>query len=114
MNQDHELYKYIASLNKIRKELKVYKEDHVERWCDNNFYAFTRGMTLIATTNDDSQTQTRKINYHPYKPKDKLCNLLYEGDCLTVTDDNLVIVSLLNGESKIFVKSNSEEESEFL
>lgn len=52
----------------------------------------------------------RKITYHPYKPGQKLCNLLYSGDCIIVTADNLVNVVLLNGESKIFVPSTSEEE----
>lgn len=95
-------------MNSIRKSYEVYNEEHIERYCDDSFYAFTRGDVFIALTNDDSNGQlTRTISYHPYSAGDQLCNLLYEGDCITVAEDNTFNVYLLNGEAKIFVPQTS-------
>ena len=71
---------------------------------------------LIALTNNNEVTAVREITYHPYKPGQKLCNQLYAGDCIYVTADNKVPVTLLNGEAKVFVPSSSSAEldSEFL
>jgi hypothetical protein len=69
MDTNSDTYKFIASLNKIRKEYTVSKDQHIERWCDDKFYAFTRGKVFVAVTNDDSGAiQERSITYHPYSP----------------------------------------------
>lgn len=48
------MYQFVATLNKARVEQKWWNEDHVERWADDSFYAFTRGKTLVAMSNQDS------------------------------------------------------------
>ena len=88
----------------------MWTQPHVERWCDDSFYAFTRGDVLVAITNNDQGTQRRDITYHPYKPGQKICNQLFAGDCVVVTADNKIPVTLLNGESKVFLPSTSTEE----
>jgi hypothetical protein len=66
---------------------------------------------LIAITNDDSGAQQhREITYHPYKPGQKLCNLLFSGDCVVVTAANTVPVYLDHGESKIFAPVSADGE----
>ena len=65
---------------------------------------------MVCLTNDDYNTQTRQITYHPYKAGQKLCNLLFSGDCINVSSDNKVTVTLLHGEAKILVPSANEGE----
>jgi len=66
LSTNGELYKYIGLLNKVRSENKVWENPHVERWCDDTFYAFTRGEVLVALTNQVDGQQERNIAYHPY------------------------------------------------
>mmetsp|Transcript_19800 Transcript_19800/g.14554 ORF Transcript_19800/g.14554 Transcript_19800/m.14554 type:complete len:89 (+) Transcript_19800:754-1020(+) len=54
MNTESDMYKYISVLNSLRREYSMHNEEFIERWADDNFYAFTRGKVLIALTNDDS------------------------------------------------------------
>jgi alpha-amylase len=54
LNTQNPLYKYIATLVKVRKDNQVWNYPHIERWCDDRFYAFTRGNVLIALTNNDA------------------------------------------------------------
>lgn len=45
----------------------LYTAKQVERYVDDQCYAFTRGNVLIATSNVGSgQTLTRTITFHPY------------------------------------------------
>lgn len=112
MNTDHELYKFITKAVSARKTYKVWNEQYVERWCDDSFFAFTRGNLLVTLTNNDQGSQKRDITYHPYQAGQKLCNLMADNDCITVSSDNKVSVTLNNGEVKIFVPSTSSETEE--
>lgn len=96
----------------MRKQYSIWNSEHIERWCDDTFYAFTRGDVLIALTNDDSGAQQhREITYHPYKAGQKLCNVLFTGDCVTVSASNSIGVYLDHGEAKVFVPATSESEN---
>lgn len=53
MDDKSALYTFIKTIVGIRKSNKIWNSDHVERWCDDSFYAFTRGNLLIAVTNND-------------------------------------------------------------
>ena len=110
MNPDSDLYKFVQKAVGIRKDNKVWNYPHIERWCDDSFYAFTRGQLLLAVTNNDQGSQHRDISYHPYKPGQKLCNQFYEGDCVVVTADNKVPVTLNNGEAKFYLPVASAED----
>lgn len=114
MNTDHEIYKFLTKAVSARKTYKVWNEQYVERWCDDSFFAFTRGNVLVALTNNDQGSQKRDITYHPYSAGQKLCNVMYDGDCITVSSDKKVSVTLNNGEVKIFVPSTSSESEVFL
>jgi alpha-amylase len=108
MDTTSDLYLFMQKVVSVRKANKVWTQPHIERWCDDSFYAFTRGQVLVATTNNDQGQQHRDISYHPYKPGQKLCNQLYTGDCVFVTADNKVPIYLNNGEVKVFVPATSE------
>ena len=110
MNTNSPMYLFIQQIVSIRKANQVWTSPHIERWCDDSIYAFTRGNVLVAITNNDSLgNQVRYINYHPYKVGQKLCNQLFAGDCVFVTADNKVPLTLNNGETKVFVPATSED-----
>lgn len=54
---------------KFRKSVgsSLYESDQVQRYVDDQFFAFTRGNVFVANTNLGSgQSFTRTITYHPY------------------------------------------------
>ena len=54
---------------KFRKSVgsSLYESDQVQRYVDDQFFAFTRGNVFVATTNLGSgQSFTRTITFHPY------------------------------------------------
>ena len=110
MNTNSDLYKFMTKMVSVRKANQVWASPHIERWCDDSFYAFTRGQVLIVTTNNNQGQQHRDISYHPYKPGTKLCNQVIDGDCIYVTADNKVPVTLVAGEGKVFIPVSSEPE----
>uniref|UniRef100_A0A6B2L3N6 alpha-amylase n=1 Tax=Arcella intermedia TaxID=1963864 RepID=A0A6B2L3N6_9EUKA len=103
-NTNTELYKYISSVINIRKSKNIQALDQVQRYADDQFYAFTRGTEVfVATTNVGSNGPqiVRQITYQPFADGTKLCNLLFSGDCITVTKGSFTVY-LNNGETKIF------------
>lgn len=99
------LFNFTSNIVHWRKQYEVWNYPQIERYADNNFYAFTRGTTLIALTNvgNNGISISRNITYHPYKVGDVICNLFYfKDDCITVTNSGFYI-NLNKGESKIYV-----------
>lgn len=106
-NTGSDLYKFVSTLVKYRKSSKIASQPHIERYADDQFYAFTRGTVFVAVTNGGSgQNQiTRTITYHPYANGTQLCNLFYPTlDCIQVTGGSFTVY-LNNGESKVFYPS---------
>jgi len=104
---DSELYQFLKVTIKARKNEAVWNYNLVERWQDDQFYAFTRGNTLVITTNQGyyADAITRTITYHPYSVGTKLCNIYYPNDdCVQVTS-NGITVTLHHGEPKVYVVS---------
>eukprot|EP00026_Physarum_polycephalum_P007939 Phypoly_transcript_08011.p1 GENE.Phypoly_transcript_08011~~Phypoly_transcript_08011.p1 ORF type:complete len:464 (+),score=43.48 Phypoly_transcript_08011:118-1509(+) len=101
------LFTLIATLIKYRKSAQVWNYPQVQRYADDQFYAFTRGNTFVALTNGGSnQGQiTRNITFHPYSNGQKLCNIFYSMDCVTVAN-GCFEVYLDKGESKVFYPAN--------
>ena len=113
LSTEHPMYKFLTQLITIRKSHQVWAQPHIERWCDDTFYAFSRGDVLIALTNQQG-TQHRDVTYHPYKAGQKVCNLMIAGDCVTISQDNKFGVTLVNGEVKIYYPATSSLEEFFL
>jgi len=106
-NTNSELYTFLKKTIAARKAHAVWNYKLVERWQDDQFYAFTRGETLVALTNQgyNSNEITRTISYHPFTVGTKLCNIYYpKEDCITVSSQGIKI-TLLHGEPKIYVVS---------
>jgi len=103
-SQSSEMYQFIAKVVAYRKDAQVWKYSQVQRYADDNFYAFTRGSSFVAMTNGGSNKDhvLVTITYHPYSNGQKLCNLFYPTtDCFTVANDQFDVY-LEKGECKIY------------
>lgn len=83
--------------------MQVWNYPQVQRYAQNNFYAFTRGDTFVAMTNvgQGGATQSYEITYHPYSNGQQLCNLFVCNDCVTV-ENGAFTVTLTNGVGKVY------------
>ena len=99
-NTGTELYKILGLVNKLRKSVKIWDLSIVQRYADDNFYAFTRGNVLACFSNTSYLRRT--ITYHSFKDGDKLCNILYDNDCVTVSGGSIEIE--IGDYPKVYVK----------
>ena len=88
-NTNTDLYKLLAKAHALRKKAKIWEQTIVQRYADDNFYAFTKGDVLACFSNVNSLQRT--ITYHEFKTGDKLCNALDENDCVSVTGSGINI-----------------------
>jgi len=107
MNENSEIYEYLKTINKFRKESEFYKHDQIERLADDSFYSFTRGQTFFAFTNS-LDTESRTVSSHSYPEGTLLCNIFNNDDCTKVQNDEFS-VTLHNGEVKILAPRMSDE-----
>ena len=99
-NTGTELYRLLGVTNNLRKSKSIWNYDIIQRYADDNFYAFTRGDVLACFTNTNSLT--RYITYHSFNEGDKLCNVLYYDDCVTVSGGSITIN--MGDYPKVYVK----------
>lgn len=103
MDKGSEMYKFIATINKARKSAKIWNEEQVERYADNEIFAYSRGKFLVLLTNNVSGTVKKFISYHPFSSGQVICNIFYpSSDCITVKSNGFDIY-LLNGEVKVYI-----------
>ena len=99
-NTKTEIYRLISLTNNLRLSKSIWNYNIVQRYSDDNFYAFTRGDILACFTNTNSLT--RIITYHEFSDGDQLCNILYDGDCVTVSGGSITIN--MGDYPKVYVK----------
>jgi alpha-amylase len=99
-NTDSEMYTWVTKVVKYRKEQELWNQDYVERYADPNFYCYSRGKAFMCFTNTSS-TKTYNVTYHPYNVGDRICNIFWSTDCVTVGTQG-VPVTLLDGEVKLY------------
>jgi len=105
MYTDSDVYQFISKINFQRSKNEVWLpvNDFVERWVSDSLFIYSRGMFLVALTNTRSR-QSHYLEYHPFQTGDVICNIFWPtDDCLTVNEDNEVLIWLNDGESKVFV-----------
>lgn len=108
MNTGYELYSFMRSNVNARKTNQNWNYSQVERYVNDNFYAFSRGNLLVAVTNQKASSYTINVTYHPYSAGEVVCNIFYTSDCVTVDSSKGVPVTLTNGEPKAYLpKSHS-------
>lgn len=97
------MYLYIATINSARKRMQIWNYDQVERYVDNEFFAYSRGKMFVATTNQVGKQVSKRISYHPFSTGDRICNIFYpETDCITVSSSGFDVY-LSSGEAKIYI-----------
>jgi len=102
-NKNADMYGFLADVISVRKQMSVWDSPQVERYKAGNFYAYTRGNTLICLTNQPQGSVSYTITYHPYNNGQRLCNFLSNGDCLTVNNNQFTVT--LMGLPKIYIPS---------
>lgn len=108
MKTDSDIYGYLRTINKFRKESKFYEYDQVERMVDDSFYSFTRGQHFFAFTNS-LQPESRTVSAHSYPEGTVLCNIFDSNDCTKVQNEEFSLI-LNNGEVKILTPRMTTEE----
>ena len=99
-NTDSEMYVMLAALHKMRKDVQIWNYEIVQRYSDDNFYAFSRGNVLACFTNNSGLQRT--ITYHSFNVGDRLCNVLDTNDCVSVTDGGISIN--MGSDPKVYLK----------
>ena len=99
-NTNSDLYKILGKVHELRKKVSIWDLEIVQRYADDNFYAFTRGDVLACFTNNNGVKRT--ITYHDFKDGDKLCNILSSDDCVSVSGGNINIE--MGDYPKVYVK----------
>ena len=99
-NTGTELYRILGIVNALRKSVSIWNLNIVQRYADDNFYAFTRGNILACFSNTNSLQRT--ITYHEFAEGTKLCNVLYNGDCVSVSGGSININ--MGDYPKVYVK----------
>lgn len=108
-NTNSLMYTFMKAVVGYRKSSQIWNFDWVERYAADNFYCFSRGLFMMAFSNTDNDL-FYNVGYHPYLVGDVVCNVLFAGDCVTVTATG-VPVYLDNGEVKLYqLKSSLVEE----
>jgi len=81
MKTDTDFYQQIAAVNAQRKTSAIWDQEQVERYVDDNFFAFSRGEFLVALTNGGS-SQSRQVTYTPFSEGETVCNIFNPtSDC---------------------------------
>lgn len=100
-----------------------YNSPQIERYVDDQFFAFSRGNVFVATTNvGGGQSFTRTITYHPYSdgtskcfyyvghfnvPKE-LVNQLDKSDSIVVNNGQFQLY-ISNGLPKVYYPADSAD-----
>jgi alpha-amylase len=99
-NRESWLYMFTHTLVNFRLSQNLWTKPQIQRYADDNFYAFTRDNVLAMFTNTDNFI-ARTITYHSYKENTKLCNLFKRDDCVYVRNNRIDVT--LQGDSKVLV-----------
>ena len=99
-NTNTNLYKILGIIHKLRQKEKIWNLTIVQRYADDNFYSFSRGNILTCFTNTKGIKRT--ITYHSFEEGDKLCNVLNESDCVSVSGGKINIE--MSDYPKVYVK----------
>ena len=100
-------YLILKAAIKARKDNSVWSHEHVERYIDDHFYAFTRGNVLVTVVNTGDHME-RTIDHHEFKEGTELCNVIESKECVRV-EGGKITIKTKNYEAKVFVPTVSQE-----
>jgi alpha-amylase len=106
MNKNHELYKFVQTLNRARAAHGAQSQPFEQKWVDDNLYAFTRGRFFVAVTNRVNMQVNVNVPNAGFSEGQNVCNIFNSGDCVRISGGKLPI-NLSNGEVKVYIPSSS-------
>eukprot|EP00827_Trimyema_finlayi_P004617 TRINITY_DN469_c0_g1_i1.p1 TRINITY_DN469_c0_g1~~TRINITY_DN469_c0_g1_i1.p1 ORF type:complete len:522 (+),score=156.90 TRINITY_DN469_c0_g1_i1:64-1629(+) len=102
-NQQHIYYRFLQKIMTAKKQQLWNNYDQIQSYADDVFYAFTRNKDVFLFTTTKADV-VRNIGYPKvHKSGEKLCNILYDGDCVTAKADGSIDINLWHGEAKIYI-----------
>eukprot|EP01084_Bolivina_argentea_P183315 316349_1 len=104
------MYKYIAMLNKYRKQYEIYDGSFNVIYSDTDVYAFNRGDNVLIVLQNNGQTMDKTLIISNNLKPGKYCNVLNDvsHDCfLYKINDNVdsIVISIENGISKFYAET---------
>jgi alpha-amylase len=109
MDQSSELYQYVKTTVEARKRNRVWENQQLEKWVDDNFYAFARGNLLVLTINTDND-QSRSIPV-TWGEGTRMCNIYDGGDCVQVQGGKVNVTVSGQGPKVYEVSGNNVEKA---
>ena len=109
-NTNSVMYEFVTQVVNFRKSNQIWQYPIVERYALDNIYVFTRGNNVMMAFTNSGNDVTVYVTYHPFPQGATLCNIFYATDCVTVAS-NGINVTLLNGETKLYVLKSSVPET---
>lgn len=105
-NTNSDLYRFTGQLASFRSKQgsSLWESKQIERYVDDQFFAFTRNNVFVATTNSDNSL-SRTITYHPYQDGTVLQNLLDSNDKVTVNGGKFTVS--MNALPKVYSPASS-------
>ena len=104
MDRNSDMYRFISTLVNFRKNQNLWSKPEIQRYADDQFYAFTRDNMLALFTNTDNQIW-RTISYENYNEGTKLCNIFNMNDCVFARNGKIDIS--LAGDMKVYVVTSN-------
>ena len=106
-NQQHEVYKFVQTINKARVSGGAVAATFKEKWVDDNLYAYKKGNLFVAVTNKLNVQVKIDVPNTEFSEGTTLCNIFFPTDCVKISNGKLPVV-LNNGEAKVYLtKTNS-------
>jgi hypothetical protein len=103
MDRTSEMYEFIRTLVNFRIDQNLWSKYQVQRYVDENLYAFTRENILALFTNSDNFLR-RTIFDHAFSEGTKLCNIFnISDDCIIVKNAQMDVT--IAGNVKIYIIS---------
>jgi alpha-amylase len=104
-DRKHPTYELVSKLVHFRIRERLWEKKQVQRYCDDNVYAFTMDNVLALFTNSDMILE-RTIIFHDFKENTKLCDLINPWDCVYVKNKRIDVE--LKSEFKIYIVDKNE------
>lgn len=96
-------YKFIKTLNKFRKEMKIWEKGYKQIMYEPSLYVIQRDNIIAAFSNTE-EPQSKEVCNVEYPDGTKLCNYLISKDCVTVMHRRFYLNLGSNEMVKLYVR----------
>lgn len=99
-------YHFIKTLNKFRKETKIWNTKYKQIMFDEHMYVVQRDFIIAAFTNTEGP-QSREVSNVDMPNDTKLCNYLNHHDCVSVIDKKIFLNFGQSENVKLYLRTKS-------